>query len=288
MRPISLAALWLAVAATGESPPDASVVRDLGDAHVEASAEPSDAVPSPDQVARAVIAETSRIARASEVEQVGAAIQRMQRAAGALKDFTATFYKKEYKGKQLPEEKILLKYRAEPRSLYLGWTGDVANGQEVLWQRGWNGERARAHPGSFPDFTLNLPTSHYLATRNTRHEIPMAGFDFTISMFARDLVTGRAKPECVQRAADTGPTLLFEVPSRCFELETDKAKCPEMYAFKARLCIHERLGLPNKIQVWDREDGELRLVEDYGYDAIQVNVGLTDKDFDPDNEAYDF
>ncbi|HEY3448922.1 MAG TPA: DUF1571 domain-containing protein [Myxococcales bacterium] len=223
-----------------------------------------------------------------DVEAVAAAIQRMEKAARALKDFTATFYKKEWKGKQLPEEVIALKYRASPRSVYFRWTGDAYQGQEVLWQKGWNGDKARAHPGSFPDVTVNLPTGHWLMTRSTRHPVPNAGFDFTIAMFARDLVTHQTKPECLVRAVDAGLQVLYGAQARCFEMETDKAKCPEMYSRKARLCIYERLDVPAKIEVWDQEDGALRLVEEYGYGDVKLDFGLSDKDFDPANEDYQF
>ena len=223
-----------------------------------------------------------------DLEVVAAAIDRMKKAADELKDFTATFYKREWKGKQLPEEVVALKYRASPRSVYFKWVGKTYKDQEVIWQRGWNGDRARAHPGTFPDITVNLPTSHWLMTRYTRHEVPNAGFEFTISVFARDLVIGRARPECVIRAADAGVTKIYDAPARCYELETDKARCPEMYAYRARLCVNEPLGVPAKIEVWDQEDGALRLIEEYGYGDTKVNVGLTDADFDPKNKAYDF
>ncbi|MGC4117218.1 MAG: DUF1571 domain-containing protein [Myxococcales bacterium] len=222
------------------------------------------------------------------VEAVAEAIARMQKAAQALKDFTATFYKKEWKGKQLPEEVITLKYRASPRSIYFKWIGDTYKGQEVLWRKGWNNDKARAHPNSFPDITVNLPTDHWLMTRNTRHPVPNAGFDFTIAMFARDLATHKTRPECLIKAVDAGMQIVYGGPARCYEMETDKARCPEMYSRKARLCVYERLDVPAKIEVWDLEDGALRLVEDYGYGDLKLDFGLSDADFDPANEDYRF
>jgi hypothetical protein len=223
-----------------------------------------------------------------DLAPISKAIRRMQKACTTLKDFTAIFYKKEYKGRQLPDEVIFFKFRTEPRSLYLRWTGDSYKGQEVLWKSGWNGDRTRAHPGSFPDFTVNLGVDSWLATRYTRHQIPNAGFDFTIEMFARDLLVGRAKPECVIKAGEPVEQTLYDQPTHCYELETDKEKCPEMYAFKARLCVHDKLNLPVKVEAWDREDGELRLVEDYGYGDIKVDVGLKEEDFTPSNPNYGF
>lgn len=245
-----------------------------------------DAGVAPD--AAAVTTADAGAAPVVDIDLVASAIKRMQRGAAALKDFTATFHKHEYKGKQLDPEVIELKYRTRPRSLYFKWIGKTFKGQEVLWQKDWNGERIRAHPNSFPDITVNLEPTHWLAMRYTRHETPKAGFDYTIEMFARDLVTGRAKPECVQRAEDGGEHVLYSAKVHCYELETDKAKCPELYSRKARLCLYEATGLPAKVEVWDWEDGALRQVEDYGYADLKVDVGLTDADFDPGNDKYDF
>lgn len=242
-------------------------------------------------VAKAVAPEAAAAARPDpqrNVEAVAQAIARMQKAAGVLKDFTATFYKREWKGKQLPDEVVTLKYRASPRSIYFKWTGDAYQGQEVLWQKGWNGDKARAHPGSFPDLTVNLPTDHWLMTRNTRHPVPNAGFDFTIAMFAKDLETHKVKPECLVKAVDAGLKVVHGNAARCYEMETDKARCPEMYSRKARLCVYERLDVPASVEVWDFEDGALRKVEDYGYGDVKLDFGLTDKDFDPGNEEYGF
>jgi hypothetical protein len=125
-------------------------------------------------------------------------------------------------------------------------------------------------------------------TRYTRHPVPNAGFDFTISVFARDLATRQRKPDCLIRAVDAGAQVVYGAPARCYEMETDKDKCPEMYSRKARLCVYERLDVPAKVEVWDYEDGALRLVEDYGYGDVKLDFGLSDSDFDPGNEDYDF
>lgn len=241
-----------------------------------------------DEVAREVVQATADAARASAFEELAQAIARMQKADARLKDFTATFVRQEYKGgKLLPQETIALKYRAAPLSLYLRW-GTGSSAQEVLWRRGWNDDRLRAHPGSFPDFTVNLKTDSWLAMRGARHPIFRAGFSFMIEMFARDLVTTRAKPSCLGAVKDEGVQDVLAAKARCFEMSTDKESCPEVYAYRARLCVHEELAVPIRIQVWDREDGEVRLVEDYAYGDVKLDVGLRDKDFDPKNDEYRF
>ena len=43
--------------------------------------------------------------------------------------------------------------------------------------------------------------------------------------------------------------------------------------------------LPIQIAIYDAED---RLTEKYGYEHLQLNVGLTDLDFEPTNPDYRF
>jgi len=242
----------------------------------------------PDAGTPAGQAATDEVALRERVEVVAAAIDRMQKAAAQLKDFTATFHKKEFKGKQLPQELIELKFRAAPRGVYLKWVGSNYRGQEVLWQRGWNDDQLRVHTNTFPDLTVNLKPESWIAMRNTRHPTTQAGFDYTIDCFVRDLVVGRRRIECVRKAVDAGVQQIYGTPSHCYELELDKDLCREMYSYKARLCVSEELGLPSKVEVWDKADGEVRQVEDYGYESVKVDAGLTDKDFDPKNKAYGF
>ena len=47
-------------------------------------------------------------------------------------------------------------------------------------------------------------------------------------------------------------------------------------------------GLPARTEIWDLEDGALRVVERYGLADLQENLGLTDQDFSPENPEYGF
>jgi outer membrane lipoprotein-sorting protein len=43
--------------------------------------------------------------------------------------------------------------------------------------------------------------------------------------------------------------------------------------------------LPLRIEIYDAGD---RLMEQYGYEDLRLNVGLSDRDFDPANPDYRF
>ncbi len=209
-------------------------------------------------------------------------------AVARLKDFTAVFYKKEYKGGDLPLEKAFMKFRKKPRSVYMKWLGEHKHNQEVIWKLGWNSNKLRAHKGSFPDITVNLKTTDWMAMKDSRHPITQAGFPHTVQLIAKDVELSVAHPEWNSKVKFLGEQTVLGAPSYCFEAETDKKAHPEYYASKAHICVHKTLNLPNKVQIWNFEDGQMRLVEDYGYEDIKVNVGLVDADFDVENENYNF
>jgi hypothetical protein len=65
----------------------------------------------------------------------------------------------------------------------------------------------------------------------------------------------------------------------------DAVLVPEFYGGRLVLWIDDELHLPIELDVYDH-DG--RLYEHYEHRDLKVNVGLTDADFDPKNEAYKF
>jgi len=87
---------------------------------------------------------------------------------------------------------------------------------------------------------------------------------------------------------DDGVQDVLGQPSRCLDIGLPKDKDPDYYAYRVHLCFGEETHLPSRVQVWDFEDGAMRLVEDYGYANVRLNVGLDNQDFDPDNPDYAF
>ena len=69
------------------------------------------------------------------------------------------------------------------------------------------------------------------------------------------------------------------------ELEARPYKVPKSYGAKTEFAIDLETGLPIRVTIWDR-DG--RIYERYEYREMVVNPTLTDRDFDPENPAYDF
>ncbi len=223
---------------------------------------------------------------AEPVRALAPVIARMQEASRRAEDATCVFHKQEYKGKELPAEVIDLKMRARPASIYMKWSEpEEQRGREAIWRAGWNDGKLCARSDSW---VVSLAPDAGRAMETNRHPITDAGFAYTVAMLARDLEIGRKDPTCFTRATDLGERRVFGAESHCYEVETDKARCTGLYGYRAQFCVDRGSGLPSEVNVWDREDGQVRLVERYGYERIRVNVGLTDADFDPANPRYGF
>ncbi|MBK9756318.1 MAG: DUF1571 domain-containing protein [Nannocystis sp.] len=206
----------------------------------------------------------------------------MEAAYAGVKDYTATLLKQErVKGKLLPRETIQVKFR-KPFSIYMKWTGSEKAGQEVLYVRGRNDGQMRAHPGSFPDVTVSLKPGSGLAMRGNRHPITEASLGDVLALMLRDLKRSEARPQDGVTLTDLGEETRFGARVRCVE---GRFPADGYYAPRLRICVFVASKLLSRVQAWDAGD---RLVEDYEYRDLRVNVGLRDRDFAEDNPAYKF
>jgi outer membrane lipoprotein-sorting protein len=67
--------------------------------------------------------------------------------------------------------------------------------------------------------------------------------------------------------------------------EGDKVFIPRYYGGRTEFYVTKKESIPVRVVI---RDWRGRLYEQYDYTEIKRNVGLTRKDFDPDNKAYDF
>lgn len=217
----------------------------------------------------------------------GRVITQMQAAASQLLDATYTFHKQEYaNGRQQPAERIAVKYRAA-NGIYMKWLGPAHEGRELLFRPDWNDDRLRISPGRWLP-TLNLAPRGSFAMRGNRHSVYQLPFPAIVDNFVDSAALIRTNPALRARIIDLGEQRHFGEAGHCYRLLLPKDREPRLYATEVMLCVSRRTGLPLRIRSWDVEDGQLRQVEDYGYENVRVNMGLSDRDFDPDNPAYDF
>jgi len=186
-------------------------------------------------------------------------------------------------GKLLPEETILLKYR-KPFSLYMKWIKAPYKGSEVLYVVGWNENRIRAHRGGILRFiTRNLdPRDPGLMAGNLR-PVTSTGIGYLLETVAINIRRAIRVGELTfsERGEETvygGNTQVLEVA-----FPKDRAKDYD----GCRLVINQDVEskILVRIRIYDRDD---QLVENYGYENLNLNAPLADVDFDPKNPEYRF
>ena len=213
----------------------------------------------------------------------------MERAVRRLKGYTCEFHKQEYKGKLLPKEVMIMKFQEKPKRIYMKWIGKHKQNQEVLWGPDWNDGELKAHEGGFFGFvTVNLDINGKLANKDSRHPISDAGFRELMKKLRRDLNLSRKYKDQGVKFIDHGFKTVMGKKSRCYEAHMPKDLDPKYYCYRAYICGEADTHLPNSVKIWDKEDGEMRLVEDYAYTKIQRNPKYTEMDFSPKNPEYKF
>jgi hypothetical protein len=219
------------------------------------------------------------------LDQVEAVARSMQKAHEALGDYITVIHQRlRYDDELSPPVKLLFKFK-KPFSVYLRWLDGGHQGREVIYVKGANDGKMWVHNGSFPDITLCLDPDTCQALSNSLHPVTEAGLGFIADVIARDVARAKSRPLDKVSCWDYGQQEVFGEPSRCLELVSPPRKDSGYYGHRAYVCQSRRTGLLNEITVWDFRN---LIVEDYGFERTQADVGLQAKDFDHENPDYKF
>jgi hypothetical protein len=207
------------------------------------------------------------------------------KALAQIRDYTAIFHTQERLNNKLTrEETINLKFR-QPFSIYMKWTGHSNKGQEVLYIEGWNKNRLRVRPGGLVTslITLNLVPRSKLAMEQNRHPVTEAGLHYLMKLITDNVKTGIARKEYTP--VDHGNFTTLGRPVHRFEGVFNAKDRSTYYCHRAVIDMDMERKIPIRVQIFDWDNN---MVENYGYENVVINPGLTDKDFDPRNKAYRF
>lgn len=210
-------------------------------------------------------------------------------------DYTATVVKRErIKGKLGNEDHMQVKIRHAnptadppvPFSVFLTYVAPSSNeGREVIWIEGKNSNKLLTHQFGIQ---LSLPTNGLLAMMGNKYPITDIGIlnlaEKLIEKGERDI----DQPDCQVEILEDQ-----EVKGRlCRMIQVMHPEPLDGLDFHvAQIFIDNELQLPIRYAayLWPSMPGEpAPLEEEYTYLDLQVNVGLTDIDFDPSNSDYDF
>ncbi len=211
------------------------------------------------------------------------------KALDDVKDYTATFTKREMIGRKLKDAKMEMKYRHQPYSVYFKFLSPSA-GREVLYVAGQNDGKIKAHDVGLAGLagTLSLDVDGRLAMADNRHPITMAGIHLLVSELLE---------QWLSETKMSGITVNFYPNAKigklaCKAIETShrSQSSGAKYAM-TRLYVDASTNYPIRAQQYDfprKNKKQPELVEDYLYTNIKTNIGLTDRDFSTRNPKYDF
>jgi outer membrane lipoprotein-sorting protein len=199
-----------------------------------------------------------------------------------IRDYRCTFHKRELiRGKLESERNITFKFR-KPASFYLGFKEGENKGGEAIYVEGKFDNKLKFHKGGIMGlFSMTLDTDGSLAMRHNRHPITESGIGHIIRLMEKDHRMAKNDPECsVQVEKST-----LSNGRQVFLIKAVQPPGKGYYGHKVIVAIDQGLLLPVKVTVFGWKD---ELLEEYEYEGLKLNVGLTDRDFDPENPEYDF
>ncbi len=217
-------------------------------------------------------------------------------------DYTAIMIKKERIGNTLGEyEYMAAKVRnrkvvdgqvKQPFSVYLAFLAPSnVKGREVIYVENNNSGKIVAHEGGMRGKflpTMELDPTGMLAMQGQRYPITDLGIENLVLKLIEKGERDRRQDECdvqFRRGAKVGGrqctmlTVTHPIPRAYFDFHV------------AEIFIDDELQIPVRYAAYTwptTQGGERELLEEYTYQKIQLNVGLTDADFDRNNKKYNF
>ncbi|MGH7139933.1 MAG: DUF1571 domain-containing protein, partial [Pirellulales bacterium] len=209
-----------------------------------------------------------------------------------VKDYTGEFSKRERVGGELlPEERDAAKIRHQPFSVYLKVIKPQSSaGQEVIYVEGRNDGNLIAHTTGFGSNVigrLSLDPHGFLATRSNRYTIKDVGLK---NLVIKLLDLGKRKELFRESQVAISKVDFADRPCKQVEISSPHAIGDFRLAI-ARIVLDDEWDVPVHFESheWPAEGGDKPVLsETYSYYDLHFDVGLTDRDFDPDNPDYAF
>ena len=210
-----------------------------------------------------------------------------------VKGYSCTLIKRErVDGELLEREYLFAKVRHEPFSVYLYFLAPKKKkGHEVIYIDGQYNNKLCAHAGSGAESLIGKVYLHpegRLAMRDNRYPITFFGFRTLIARLIEvgehDIAYGECEVETFENAKINGRV------TTCIQVKHPIPR-EEFKYHLARIFIDKELQVPVRLTAYEwptTEGGKPLLVEEYTYVNVKINPGLTDSDFDYENDKYRF
>lgn len=225
----------------------------------------------------------------------------LQKVRASIRDYTAILIKRElvngtlgdyeYMGIKVRNRKGQGKRIDVPFSVYMAFLKPTSmKGREVIYVENKNDGKLIAHEGGMKGRflpTVDLEPTGMLAMRGQRYPITDLGIENLVVKLIekgeRDRAYGECQVDFINGAKVGG--------RECTVLSVKHpVERPYFDFHQAQIFIDNELQIPVRYAAyaWPKNGGKPPLLEEYTYQNIKLNVGLTDKDFDRKNSKYRF
>ncbi len=223
----------------------------------------------------------------------------LQNSRQNIADYTAILVRRERVGNVLSEPNyIKIKIRNPrtvgnrdiPFSIYMKFLKPRGcAGREVIWVDGSNSGNLIAHESApllkFKNFHLD-PTG-FLAMKGNKYPIYDAGLENLILKLVEKAERDRAAGTCQVRYLDGAK--INKRPCTVIEVKHPEKRAPYEF-YLAKVYIDDKYQIPVRYVSydWPMAGEKPKLLEEYTYVNVDLNVGLTDFDFNIANPDYGF
>jgi hypothetical protein len=228
----------------------------------------------------------ARIVAHMRVIQADALVRFLKAESAALPEYQYELTRHERINNQwqTTPDRMLVKIRETPRQIYVKWLPDGAHaGQEILYDETKRPKEMYGHLGGIFGFvSVWSRIDGTLARSQSNHTVRDLGFAFIAEQIAHDGRSFRAAglPETPARISVSESNGV-----RVLALEWDApAGPPQHYAYKSRVLLDLKTGLPRGIEAWDAAGQKL---EEMRFEKVR-KASWADATFDPKNPDYKF
>lgn len=262
----------------------------------------------------------------SQAEQSRALIEQARAVMADIHDYQGTMLKSELFEDEMIEQKLEFKF-SRPFKVYVKYL-EPYEGREGIYVRDSNRDRLRAHKGSIPDIAVSLDPRGRVAMMENHHPITQFGLEQMLEVSAQNIQKAIDRGDAKVRISNGGqvhgePTWRIEIESNAggelviakrgetlwalaeragqdmFVIlhhneeidspgdirEGQKVFVPHYYAGRGRYFVSKKTFMLIKAVSWDHRGD---LYELYEFPYLDLNPGLTDRDFDHRSKDYDF
>ncbi len=228
-------------------------------------------------------------AAASTRDQAAELLLRFVDTVSRLDGYTATMTKQQrVDGELQPVETLFMKHQRSPECRYMRWLPGPEEGREIIFCTDRYKGKIKIHQPGWFGWTMSLDPQGSVVKRSGNLRPPHEGGIFNLAQKLHSGIEAqRATSGGTEPAVDISDRSVHQAPARCLlpqgpPPDDDNAPYP---VGKRELCFYEDNGLPAQMRMW-HADGQL--MEFYTFRDFELNPGLTDVDFDVDNDDYDF